>query len=124
MVIAYDYPSADSAGIVVHGARRSLLVDDLPFGSYEKSIEQAMGSAIKILKERGYGGYDIFHGRGLLREAARGFYLQRWRSLQWQHGLGGAADDSGATRSGSATMDDSRATRSGAVGAIAGRGLQ
>ncbi|XP_057865459.1 3-methyl-2-oxobutanoate hydroxymethyltransferase 1, mitochondrial [Cryptomeria japonica] len=65
----------DSAGMVVHGhdttlpvtiedmllhcqavargARRPLLVGDLPFGSYEKSTEQAVGTAIKILKEGG-----------------------------------------------------------------------
>ncbi|GLJ49747.1 hypothetical protein SUGI_1055970 [Cryptomeria japonica] len=40
---------------VAHGARRSLLVDDFPFGSYEKRTEQAVGTVIKTLKERGYG---------------------------------------------------------------------
>ncbi|EMQ98044.1 3-methyl-2-oxobutanoate hydroxymethyltransferase [Paeniglutamicibacter gangotriensis] len=38
---------------VVSGAKRALVVCDLPFGSYEVSIEQAVASAVKLMKEGG-----------------------------------------------------------------------
>ena len=36
---------------VARGARRSFLVGDLPFGSYETSVRDAVVSATRILKE-------------------------------------------------------------------------
>jgi len=38
---------------VVRGAKRSLVVVDMPFGSYEQSPEQALENAIKIMKLTG-----------------------------------------------------------------------
>ncbi|MFM8600330.1 MAG: 3-methyl-2-oxobutanoate hydroxymethyltransferase [Mycobacterium sp.] len=38
---------------VARGARQALVVADLPFGSYEAGPEQALGTAIRFLKEAG-----------------------------------------------------------------------
>ncbi len=37
--------------MVARGAHRAFVVVDLPFGTYQVSVEQAMGSAIRIMKE-------------------------------------------------------------------------
>jgi len=44
---------------VVRGARESLVVGDLPFGSYQVSVEEGMRSAIRLLKEGGVGAVKL-----------------------------------------------------------------
>lgn len=41
------------ASSVVRGAKRSLIVVDLPFGSYQGNTKEALTSAVKIMKESG-----------------------------------------------------------------------
>ncbi len=50
------------------GARRPLVIGDMPFGSYEVSDEQAVGNAIRLIKE---GGADVVKLEGAGRMVAR-----------------------------------------------------
>ena len=50
---------------VMRGAKRALVVIDMPFGSYEASKEQAFASAARVLKETGCGAIKIEGGRRL-----------------------------------------------------------
>ena len=50
MVTAYDYPSARAAR---RGLSTPLMIGDLPFGSYEISDEQAVTTAMRMVKEAG-----------------------------------------------------------------------
>lgn len=52
---------------VVRGTRRALVVADLPFGSYQVSVEAAMETAIRFLKETGAHAVKLEGGHRVLR---------------------------------------------------------
>ncbi len=58
---------------VVRGAKRALVVVDMPFGSYEESPSIAFRNAAQIMKETGCGG----------REARRRTSHGRDESVSW-----------------------------------------
>ena len=52
---------------VVRGTRRALVVADLPFGSYQVSVETAMRTAVRFLKESGAHAVKLEGGHRVLR---------------------------------------------------------
>jgi 3-methyl-2-oxobutanoate hydroxymethyltransferase len=48
---------------VVRGARRALIIVDMPFGSYEESPGQAFRNAARVMKETGCGAVKLEGGR-------------------------------------------------------------
>lgn len=50
------------ARAVVRGAKRSMVIADMPFGSYERSDDQALENAIRFLKEAGVHGVKLEGG--------------------------------------------------------------
>ncbi|AEG44613.1 3-methyl-2-oxobutanoate hydroxymethyltransferase [Isoptericola variabilis] len=52
-----------AARAVARAARRALVVVDLPFGSYEAGPEQALATAVRVMKETGAAGVKLEGGR-------------------------------------------------------------
>jgi 3-methyl-2-oxobutanoate hydroxymethyltransferase len=72
--VVYGFPSTLQATLdmmiahgaaVVRGSSRSLVVVDMPFGTYEKSPKQAFRSASRVMQETGAGAIKLEGGRAM-----------------------------------------------------------
>jgi 3-methyl-2-oxobutanoate hydroxymethyltransferase len=70
---------------VMRGARRALVVVDMPFGSYEASKEQAFMSAARVMKETGCGAIKLEGGRRMAETVA--FLVERGVPVMGHIGL-------------------------------------
>ena len=59
------------ASSVIRGAKRCLVVVDLPFGSYQSNSDIALASAIRIMKETGAHGIKLEGGEEVLESVKR-----------------------------------------------------
>ncbi|MBO9571686.1 MAG: 3-methyl-2-oxobutanoate hydroxymethyltransferase [Chitinophagaceae bacterium] len=59
------------ASSVIRGVKRSLVVVDLPFGSYQSNSKEALASAIRIMKETGAHAVKLEGGEEVLESAKR-----------------------------------------------------
>ncbi len=80
---------------VVRSTKRAMVVGDLPFGSYQASPEQALGSALRLVKEGGAHAVKLEGGRRVVPQvellAASGLAVMGHIGLTPQsvHGIGG-----------------------------------
>jgi 3-methyl-2-oxobutanoate hydroxymethyltransferase len=70
---------------VMRGSRRALVVVDMPFGSYEKSKEQAFESCARVLKETHCGAVKLEGGRRMAETIA--FLVERGVPVMGHIGL-------------------------------------
>ncbi len=56
---------------VVKAVKRSLVIVDLPFGTYQGDSKEALNSAIRIMKETGAGGIKIEGGKEIQESVSR-----------------------------------------------------
>ncbi|MEP7231693.1 MAG: 3-methyl-2-oxobutanoate hydroxymethyltransferase [Ginsengibacter sp.] len=59
------------ASAVVRGSKRSLIVVDLPFGSYQGNSKEALGSTIRIMKETGAHAIKLEGGEEIIESVKR-----------------------------------------------------
>lgn len=59
------------ASSVIRGVKRSLVVVDLPFGSYQSNSKEALASAIRIMKETGAHAVKLEGGEEVMESAKR-----------------------------------------------------
>jgi 3-methyl-2-oxobutanoate hydroxymethyltransferase len=59
------------ASSVIRGVTRSLVIVDLPFGSYQSNSKEALVSAIRIMKETGAHGVKLEGGEEVLESVKR-----------------------------------------------------
>jgi 3-methyl-2-oxobutanoate hydroxymethyltransferase len=108
---------------VVRGARRALVVADLPFGSYQSSPTQALDTAARFLKESGAHAVKLEGGRRVLPQVealvAAGVPVMAHLGLTPQsvHAMGGYSVQ-GRGEQGERLVEDAKALEAAGVFAI------
>jgi 3-methyl-2-oxobutanoate hydroxymethyltransferase len=108
---------------VVRGARRALVVADLPFGSYQSSPAQALDTAARFLKESGAHAVKLEGGRRVLPQVealvAAGVPVMAHLGLTPQsvHAMGGYSVQ-GCGEQGERLVEDAKALEAAGVFAI------
>ena len=108
---------------VVRGARRALIVADLPFGSYQSSPAQALETAVRFLKEAGAHAVKLEGGHRVLPQVealvAAGVPVMAHLGLTPQsvHAMGGYQVQ-GRGEAGERLLDDAKALEAAGVFAI------
>ena len=110
---------------VVRGAKRALVVVDMPFGSYEESTSQAFHNAARVIKETQCGAVKIEGGRRMADTVRfltdRGIPVMAHIGLtpQYINMLGGFKTQGRSQRQWQALEDDARAvTEAGAFAVV------
>ena len=78
---------------VMRGAKRALVVIDMPFGSYEESPEQAFRNAARILKETGAAAVKLEGGEAMAETTEQEEALENAEAL-FEEGAGRKDDES------------------------------
>jgi 3-methyl-2-oxobutanoate hydroxymethyltransferase len=108
---------------VVRGARRALVVADLPFGSYQSSPGQALDTAARFFKESGAHAVKLEGGRRVLAqvealtEAGVPVMAHLGLTPQSEHALGGYSVQ-GRGEQGERLVEDAKALEAAGVFAI------
>jgi 3-methyl-2-oxobutanoate hydroxymethyltransferase len=108
---------------VVRGARRALVVADLPFGSYQSSPAQALDTAARFLKEAGAHAVKLEGGRRVVTQVealvAAGVPVMGHLGLTPQsvHAMGGYSVQ-GRGEQGELLLDDAKALETAGAFAI------
>jgi 3-methyl-2-oxobutanoate hydroxymethyltransferase len=103
------------AAAVSRAVRRPLVVADLPFLSYQRSVEQAVGAAARLLQEGGAAAVKLEGGRGVLDVVRRlvevGIPVMGHLGLTPQavHQLGGFRGQAKTPQEAERLLDDARA---------------
>jgi 3-methyl-2-oxobutanoate hydroxymethyltransferase len=109
---------------VVRGTRTALVVADLPFGSYQAGPAQALGNAVRHLKEGGAQAVKLEGGRTVLPQVQAlvnaGIPVMGHLGLTPQsiHALGGTGRVQGRGDAGARLLDDARALQDAGAFAV------
>ncbi len=117
------------ARAVMRGAKRALVVVDLPFGSYEESPAEAFRSAVRVMKETGCGAVKLEGGQRMTETVE--FLTRRGVPVMGHVGLtpqsvntmGGFKVQGRDPRSAETVLDDARAVAEAGTFAVVVEGV-
>ena len=109
---------------VVRGTTRTLVVADMPFGSYESGPEQALATAVRLMKEGGAqavkleGGVRVAPQIRLISQAGIPVMAHVGFTPQSEHGLGGYRVQGRGAGGADALLADARAVQEAGAFAV------